>query len=442
MTIHETDDPDPGNIGEQKKRSIYLISFLFFLLILAVPLFWLIRGNNPLEFSVVEQRNLKKFSFAGLGFKTALEKITQGEILEGVDRIKSLLQDQELQVQLQKAASDQFPLRLAAIKAVRSLDRELINLVYMGDDENFIPVSMKQDTGLFIMKDRKTFIYKPKPFMAETTKDIDKRIEDYKLAIETFPSINFYLYYVERITYSQYNPLTPFFSFSDSGQAFSYFDQHKPDNLYCGGFFITSFSDYEKYFYKTDHHWNIHGALLGYEGIYDLLKQNYPEISSVHTYTQFITLDDVNYRGSSARMSFYPIEGEKFEIVDFNLPPFETYENGVPIQYAQWDEYLSGHYSREDYFDHYGAFFGHDRPFIELVFDNQTDRNILIFSNSFDNPIIPLIASHYSHTYSVNLLLNDDFSLPEFLSTHPVDDILVIGENSVALESQEWKLNP
>ena len=35
---------------------------------------------------------------------------------------------------------------------------------------------------------------------------------------------------------------------------------------------VDTIDNYKKYFYKTDHHWTINGALKGYEDITDMLN--------------------------------------------------------------------------------------------------------------------------------------------------------------------------
>jgi hypothetical protein len=104
--------------------------------------------------------------------------------------------------------------------------------------------------------------------------------------------------------------------------------------------------------------------------------------------------------------------------------------------------YLSGNYPRGEYVNHYGEYYGTDFGLLEFVSQNGSTRNIAVFGSSADNPLIPLIASHYFHTYSVDLRLYDDFTLSDFLAEHPVDDILIIGENWGSFGVEYWQIHP
>jgi hypothetical protein len=55
---------------------------------------------------------------------------------------------------------------------------------------------------------------------------------------------------------------------------------------------------------------------------------------------------------------------------------------------------------------------------------------------------MPLLASHYHHTYDVDLRYYKDFSLSIFMAEYPVDDILVIGENSIVFGSEKYRIKP
>lgn len=127
------------------------------------------------------------------------------------------------------------------------------------------------------------------------------------------------------------------------------------------------------------------------------------------------------------------------------LPPYKIYDsNGNEIDYNQKDEYLAGNYSRKPFADHYIEYNGADTDFLEYVFDNGAERNLLIIGDSCTNAIEPLLASHYHHTYAVDIRHLPDyyFSLSEFLSEYAVDDVLVLGGPSVVMHQWRWTINP
>jgi hypothetical protein len=206
---------------------------------------------------------------------------------------------------------------------------------------------------------------------------------------------------------------------------------------------LTSMDDHLKYYYRTDHHWTVHAILLAYEDIYDLLSINYPEISPMLQIENIHQFEDIEFLGLLARQSFFPIESDKFSVEIVEFPPYEMYigENLITEDFRS--RYFSGDYSMVPYTNHYNEFYGNVTDLIEYRFDNDSNRNLLILGSSFRNAMDPLLASHYQNTYCVDLRYYINFSLSDFLAAFDVDDILIIGNNSVVFEDVEhWKINP
>jgi hypothetical protein len=424
-----------------RPRKIFnLTLLLFFLALFSVPVFWIIRGENPQKRSIIEGRELVQFSFNDRGFLPALKSLLQGHPAAARTVFFEQFFNRIFQQDLEKAASDQFPLRIQAIQISKFIDRQIINLAYGFLTDPAIPTDMQ--SGLYIMRDKSQIFFGPAIFDESQTQMIDARIENYASLINSYPNINFYAYYFERLEYSKYHPLNPYFSEADAGRSFLYFEENIPSDLNLGKMMFASFEDHAKYFYRTDHHWNINGILRAYYGIHNLLAENYPEISSPIIIDGFYTFQDIEFLGSLARKSLYPIRADKFTVALYNLPPFKILENGQEIIYNQSDQYLAGNYSTAPYTSHYIEYFGYDAALLEYVFENESDRNLLLIGNSFDNPLQPLLAYHYHHTYSVDLRFYEDFSLSDFLSQYDVDDILIVGSSDVVCLDNEWMIVP
>lgn len=174
-----------------------------------------------------------------------------------------------------------------------------------------------------------------------------------------------------------------------------------------------------------------------------MISSNYPEISPMVTPKEFFTFPDIEFLGSAARTSLYPVKGDKFEVALFDLPPHQTFVNGEQVpSNGKRDKYLSGNYSKEQYIDHYSGYYGGSGKFIEYIFNNGSNRNLLIFGNSYKTPIQEILASHYNHTYSISLEDYQNFSLSGFIKQYPVDDILVIGDYNLCFVSKDWVIEP
>jgi hypothetical protein len=425
----------------QTIKKYNLILVLFFLTIFSVPVIWAIRGEVTPQKSLIEGRTLKVFpSLSVNNFEKSVKQIFQGEF----SKARKLFFDQFIsrtyQVKVEKATADQFPGRIHAIQAAKLVDRMIIELSYLPLDDVAIPTDMH--STLYVIKDKSLIIYGPARYNKSISDIIDQRIANYQTLINLNPDINFYLFYHQRLSYSKYNPLNKFYYNPDLGQAFTYFEKNMPAKLILGKMMLSSFADHEKYYYKTDHHWNVHGALQAYDIIYGMLKQNYPKISPALIHNSFITFPGVEFLGSLDRETFYPIQAEKFEVANIDLPLFKIIEDGQEIEFNHSKEYLAGEYSTEPYVNHYGEYFGEQKALLDYVFENGSDRNLLIFGSSYTRPLHPLLAYHYHHTYIIDLRNYKDFSMSTFLSNHKVDDVLIIGDNTVAFDDLIWKINP
>lgn len=418
------------------------LTLTFLLIIALVPLFYLVSVFHPRTESMTEGRLMKRFTLEGLGFKSALDTYQAGEKSRAANMIFKMVLNRALPGQIELAASDQFPLRGQFIQLTYSFGRSVNDLVYSRSPMPAIPATLQPDTGLYRMRDGSGYFYAPARFNNKIAHAIDQRIANYQQLLELHPELNWYLYHIDTIASSPINPLNDYFPNADSGQSYQYFLENKPTDLRLGNLPLASFEDHLQNFYRTDGHWNIHGALLAYDCIYDLLSNGFPEISEKHTFGPLITFPGVKFIGGYGRQSMYPVEAEVFEVVEYQLPPYKTYRNGQEITYGHSSDYFTGEYSVEPFVNHYWEFFGANFGFVDFVTDNRAERDILVFGDSFDNPLLPLITSHYHHTYSVDLRDYGTFSLEAFLVDHPVDDVLIIGGDKLAFISPDWNINP
>ncbi len=416
-----------------------LVLFIFLLIIFIVPVYWVICGNCLPEFSIMENRKLKRFSIAGLGFKTVIQELLNGNYSTAKDLLGNVVVERYLPLQIEGAASDQFPFRTNLIKFNKGMDRKIINLTYLLQDDPAIPTDMQ--SGYCVMRDRSAIIAMPAINNDTTRAEIDKRLKNYEWIISEYPNINFYAFYIEQLQYSPLHPLNQYFINSDRGQSLDYFIQRKPDQLVLETFRANSLEDYWMKFYKTDHHWNVHGVLLAYEMLVKLFEVNNPAISGRVNDIKIIGFPNVEFLGSYAKITSYPIDAESFNGF-VNQASYKVIKEGQEFIYGNRNKYLDGIYSTDKYANHYGDYFGYDFAYLEFIFEEKNEHNLLIIGDSFDNAILPLIASHYDHTYSVDLRHNLDFSLEKFLSNHSVDDILIIGTYSTVLSSDKGIVNP
>jgi len=412
---------------------------IFFVILIAIPIYWLFKGETSAEESIVEARTLVALQpSSSPNLKRALNLINERRIREGVEVLIDLYVNASFVEKFERATSDQFPFRMPIIQFSKSLDRGIINLAYFFFFYQVIPADMTY--GIYYDIENNQLLQPLTLFNAPTREKIDERIKNYEKLIQAHPEQNFYLYYHQTVHNSEFHPMTQYFSEADNGQSIAYFENNLPEGLTLKKFSLTSMDDHLKYYYRTDHHWNIYGILRSYEEIYNLLSQDYPEISPMLEYEKIVRFPEIEFLGFMARRTFYPIIGDDFKVEVIDIPPHEIIMSGQVVKKNPRLVYFEGEYSMIPYTNHFNEFYGNVTDLIEYTFHNNSNRNLLIFGSSFRNALDPLLASHYKNTYCIDLRYYTDFSLSDFLAEHDVDDILIIGDNVVALQDTDYWL--
>lgn len=429
----------------KQKTFFNRVLILFFIAILVVPVYWVARGKVEPQRSYMEYRTLNAFpALDSNDFKESDDRISQGELEEPDGSFFSQFQDLSFQNVFQLAVNDQMPFRSAGIRLSKDLTRVMIRIAYLFTGDEVIPAD-DHATAYEILAE-KALIPEPPIYGEQNKLIIDEKLSNYENLINLHPAQNFYTFYIDVIENSTQNPITDPVRQTDQGRSFRYFKKNLPDGLTVESLMLNDIEDHLEYFYRTDHHWNTRGMLLGYEKIYTMLAQNYPAIGPILPHDTLYAFPDIEFHGRWSRAVFYKTRpGDPFEVALIDLPPYKIYDlNGIEIDYTKKEEYLAGDYSTAPFVDHYIEYNGEDVDFLEYVFENGAERNLLIIGDSFTNAIEPLLASHYHHTYAVDIRHWPDyyFSLSEFLSRYEVDDILILGGPSVVMYQSRWTISP
>jgi len=431
-----------GILGIINKIDKYLL-LLSFVIMYTVPIYWLARGAVKSETSIIESRKLSVFpKLSGQKFTKGVKSVLSGQFSEAEKIFFGQFINRKYQSNFESASSDQFPFRIPALQIVKATDRFIINIAYGLLNDPAVPVDLRSEY-YYKMRAEDTFFHSPTQYTNQNMElAVDRRVKNYTELITTFPDIDFYVFALPTLHHTEFHPLNKYFNDFAGDREIDYFITTKPQLLNFSTLHFSSYKDYFQSFYRTDHHWNVYGSLRGYETIYKMISINYPEISPMVTPKEIFTFPDIEFLGSTARTSLYPVKGDKFEVALFDLPPHQTLVNGKEVTYGQSENYLLGIYSHEPYINHYDKFYGGTSNFIEYIFNNESNRNLLIIGNSYKTPIQQLIASHYNHTFSVDLGFYKNFSLSEFIKKYPVDDILILGDYNLAFLSKSWIIKP
>lgn len=220
------------------------------------------------------------------------------------------------------------------------------------------------------------------------------------------------------------------FNFNTNTNTFSLEEKFKDKlkgNYKLASFKFNDFDEYSKYFYKTDHHWNYKGSYKGYTEIMKMM-----EIKDIKKPVKTITLNNIKFYGSHSQQTRYMKSYDIFKAYIFDLKEHDTYIDGKKTKYGNADFYISNNNKYNDeiespnmYAEYYGVDYG------EIIFDYHNNKeNILILSNSYDNPIDELIASHFNKTYILDFRKYDttNFSLIDYMNKNKINKVLVIAD--------------
>ena len=423
-------------------KNIFLVGLIFLIFILPLLYWGSLEGKWELV-SEIEGRKLAVFPKNPFqNQKTGLKRMVQGSFNDAFDLFFNNLTNGSLQNLINDAISDQFPLRINLTEFAHNIESGLIALAYSIFTDDALPASTH--TTILVTRDRSRLFIPPTNFNDSRKENINFRIQNYIELSKINPEINFYVFNIETLRYSKYNPVARLYIYADNGRSLAYFLENKPGTLRFNNLEISSYQEFEKNFFSTDHHWNIRGALKAYRMIYEMLAENYEDISPMLNIDKIRILEGVSFLGSYARESLFPISPEPFEYLDIQLPAYTTFVNEKLETYGARDQYLSGNFPKDKYFNYYEGFYGSWKKLIVYEFDNTSDRNLLLISSSHARMNQMLIASHYKKTYVIDLRKQDakTISIKKLVSDYQIDDVLFMGQPEVTYLSKGYAVSP
>lgn len=380
-------------IEEPYKRESYLILVLFVAFIALALLFLTFRKQK--DVSILENRTLNKIELSSVkeifngNFQKKLEAALPDQLILSEtlkkygNKINKLSTNISIKLFFDKNMYDIIPVKNGLYKIFGS-----DYLVYSKSDISSLINGSKEMLSI-INKVQEKFSSK-KVYVFKVTRETDFEIDDeYTLFVNDFLNDN-----------TKYSSLKG----------------------------IDSYDDYKKYFYKSDHHWNNYGQYEGYNQIADLLGiTNKISIESVDCF-------DVYFRGSKARQVGDLNIMDQFCVNNYDLDEFKLTVNGEdPGISKNRKRYYDKNVLKYSNASHYSDFYGLD--YGEMIYEfknNRNKNNILVFVDSYSNPINELIASNYNNSYFIDLrnyenLKGKKFVLSDYLKEHDVDEILFLG---------------
>ena len=193
---------------------------------------------------------------------------------------------------------------------------------------------------------------------------------------------------------------------------------------------FNSYEEYKEYFYSIDHHWNHIGSYKGYLEMADMMN-----LDNKLEPEEEVCFNNAKSQGSKiSKIGNYNFFKEVFCKYDFKLPEYEIYIDKKLSQYGTATEELK-QMSDISYANIYGGDYG------EILFINKninSDRNLLIYSNSFSNAVNKLLASHYKTTYVIDGRHYKKVNLVDYIKENNIDDVLIIGNSMLFWDDIDW----
>ncbi len=186
----------------------------------------------------------------------------------------------------------------------------------------------------------------------------------------------------------------------------------------------------EKYYLKTDHHFNIHGAYLTYKTLCGYLKESGYNVNEITEEELTFKRLENNFYGSRSR-KLYNISSviDKLETIEFSDEiPFARRDNGNDVNPVVFNTPAS-----EEENVTYGLYMGGD--IAECVISTNRDwlPDILIFGDSFTNAIETVLWTAFDEMRSIDLRHYGEMKIYDYIELHKPDIVICVRDDTAYL---------
>lgn len=181
-------------------------------------------------------------------------------------------------------------------------------------------------------------------------------------------------------------------------------------------------SNEENLYYKTDHHWNMNGAYIGYNTLMNKIKLDFNCISDPYEKSDYEVKRIDGFNGGYNRQMFWLHNTEdKMELwyPKYDIPSYKKYVDGKADNKLYYIELVHGKNSYSTYMngDNGEVIFETNRPYLP---------NALIFGDSFTNPIEPFVSQHFNTTKILDLRHYKTMNLYQYIDNYNPDVVIMV----------------
>ncbi|WP_139492163.1 DHHW family protein [Brevibacillus dissolubilis] len=188
-------------------------------------------------------------------------------------------------------------------------------------------------------------------------------------------------------------------------------------------------------YFKTDHHWNIEGAMFGYRTVIDSLAQDFPDMAAADADVGRYTLRCVNrvFMGSwnkqlAGQVTNHGDQPCYYDPTTYSYQDFLIYKGPIDSKnlIAKDAFYATGLNQQTVPID-YATGYMYDQREITLVNKKSPNKlRALILKDSFTNPILFYLGHHFEQTTFYDIRHNPDRSVYEFIAENEFDVVITL----------------
>lgn len=190
---------------------------------------------------------------------------------------------------------------------------------------------------------------------------------------------------------------------------------------------IDSVEQYNRRYYRTDHHWNIDGAYEAYVAIATAMGLG----DNLVVPLERVVLD-IDMYGATGRTSLdVSVAPEHLTDMVFDLPDCRVLKSGVEMDdpedtLSSLNRFRSEWVTDDPFYNYYGKYFHGDGEVEMIRTEKSVGKALLVVGDSFTNCIDRLFLNNYDAVYKYDARYTEQ-TLQEFMDERPeISDVLVL----------------
>ncbi len=332
------------------------------------------------------------------------------------------------QNQFEQYVSDLFPEKDLALLTNAALQRDCIAMANLPFGFPAYPSAFGSER--IVIPSANAITYMPSKVTDATFEKEDAFAEAARSFAEEHPEVEFVFYVVGGYESPAVNPVYSLVSDPLTPQALTESlaeDMAGVSNALVASVAYDSLDSYYEEFFRTDHHWNIKGAISAYNEIAQMTGEDLIAVSD------YEAIEGPEFSGATARWGLDTLSEPVFDsTLDYSA--IEVYKDGELIGPYEHDTYWEATPEAQHY-GFYELYYG-GRQYDKLV-NPSREGTVLVVANSYVEAIAPLFALNNGEVYvtrEMHSANKDDSRLQDYLEDMKPDQVVFVGQPGAYLD--------